>query len=384
MVNDAPATQNIISGDDVDVGKLPAPFYYPEDGGRYIGTAVYLVAEDPDTGWTNLGTYRMQVQGKDTVSVMILNGKHGEMIRRKWEARGEKMPCAAVIGCDPVLFLTSSTFSGAHVSEYDMAGAVRQRPINVFESDLTGLKLPATAEFILEGYLDTDNPRVEGPFGEYTGYYSSAKDIKGSALEPVIKVQRIYHRDNPIIMGCPPQRPPDEMCRYRSVTRSAMLRANIERAGVPDVTAAWMHEVGNSRMLVAVSIKQRYAGHAKQAGHIAATCHVGGFCGRYVVVVDDDIDISNLEELIWAMITRSDPATSIDIIADAWSSPLDPRIPPEKREVGNFTSSRAIIDACRPYHWRDEFAKVNAMAPELMRKVEEKFGYLLEGKDKPD
>src|SRR5262249_29140308 len=90
-----------------------------------------------------------------------------------------------------------------------------------------------------------------------------------------------------------------------------------------------------------VAVNQRYPGHAKQAGHIAAMCHVGAYCGRYVVVVDDDIDVSNLEELVWAMLTRSDPASSIDIIRNAWSTPLDPRIEPERKAVGDLTNSRA-------------------------------------------
>src|SRR5215472_14335152 len=110
------------------------------------------------------------------------------------------------------------------------------------------------------------------------------------------------------------------------IVRPALLRENIEKAGVPGVTAAWAHEVGNARLLLAVAVNQRYPGHAKQAGHIAAQCHVGAYCGRYVIVVDDDIDVSNLEEVIWALITRSDPATSIDIVRGAWSTPLDPRI----------------------------------------------------------
>jgi UbiD family decarboxylase len=102
--------------------------------------------------------------------------------------------------------------------------------------------------------------------------------------------------------------------------RSALLRDNIEKAGVPAVTAAWAHEVGSARLLLAVAIKQRYPGHAKQAGHIATMCHVGAYCGRYTIVVHDDIDVSSLEEVIWAMLTRSDPATSIDIIRNAWST----------------------------------------------------------------
>jgi 4-hydroxy-3-polyprenylbenzoate decarboxylase len=146
---------------------------------------------------------------------------------------------------------------------------------------------------------------------------------------------------------------------------------------VPDVTAVWAHEVGGSRLLLGVSIRQRYAGHSKQAGHVAAMCHAGAYAGKYVIVVDDDIDVTSLEDLVWAMLTRSDPATSIDIIKKAWSTPLDPRIPPEQKDKGDNTNSRAIIDACRPFHWRDKFAKVNMPSPERKRKAMEKFGYVL-------
>ena len=116
----------------------------------------------------------------------------------------------------------------------------------------------------------------------------------------------------------------------RSCARRCCARTS-PKAGVPAVTAAWAHEVGNARLLLAVAVNQRYPGHAKQAGHIAAMCHVGAYCGRYIIVVDDDIDVSNLEEVMWALLTRSDPATSIDIIRSAWSTPLDPRIEPERK-----------------------------------------------------
>ncbi len=215
--------------------------------------------------------------------------------------------------------------------------------------------------------------RVVAVGDESAGYYAS--DVRD---EPVLDIKAIYHRNDPILLGCPPLRPPDELARYRAVTRSALLRQNIQKAGVPDVKSAWAHEVGTARMLVAVSIKQRYAGHSKQAGHIACQCHVGAYAGKYVIVVDDDIDVSNLEEVIWAMLTRSDPATSIDIIRGAWSTPLDPRLDPVERERGNFTNSRAIIDACRPYHWRDKFPKVNMPSPEGLKKARQKFGFLLE------
>ena len=112
-------------------------------------------------------------------------------------------------------------------------------------------------------------------------------------------------------------------------------------------------------------------------GHVASQCHVGAYCGRYVVVVDDDIDVTSLEEVVWAMRTRSDPATSIDIIHRAWSTALDPRISPEDKEKGALWNSRAIIDASRPFEWRDRFPTVNMPSPEVRKKTMEKWGHLI-------
>ena len=375
-VDEGPVTENVFEGDAVDLGRFPAPFWHPDDGGHYIGTGSYDVTVDPDTGWMNLGTYRVMVQDEKTVGYYISPGKHGRVHRDKYLARGEAMPTVIVVGGDPMTFLTACTEMPPGVCEYDIVGAMRGEPLKVIKGRHTGIPFPADAEIVLEGFVDPEERRPEGPFGEWTGYYGS--DMRP---EPVMHVKAVYHRNNPIILGCPPQRPPDEMCRYRAVTRSAMLRDAIEKAGVPDVHAAWAHEVGNSRMLLAVAIRQRYPGHAKQAGHVAAMCHVGAYAGKYVVVTDEDVDISNLEEMTWAMITRSDPATSIDIIKDAWSTPLDPRIPPEEKARGNMTNSRAIVDACRPFHWKDDFPPVNAPTQEVARRAREKFGYLLEGGD---
>jgi 4-hydroxy-3-polyprenylbenzoate decarboxylase len=163
------------------------------------------------------------------------------------------------------------------------------------------------------------------------------------------------------------------------VIRSGLLKQELERAGLSGIKAVWAHEVGSSRMLLVIAIEQRYGGHATQVGHVASQCHVGAYAGKYVIVVDDDIEVSNLEEVIWAMLTRSDPATSIDIIHHAWSTSLDPRIHPDDKAKGKLTNSRAIIDATRPYEWRDRFPMVNMSSPERARKAQEKFSYLLEG-----
>ena len=151
---------------------------------------------------------------------------------------------------------------------------MRGTPVEVIKGPVTGLPIPANAEIVIEGFVEPDNERIEGPFGEWTGYYAT-----GAAQEPVLDIKAIYHRNEPILLGCVPERPPDEICRYRAIVRSGLLRENIEKAGVPAVTAAWAHEVGNARLLLAVAINQRYPGHAKQAGHIAAMCHVGAYCG---------------------------------------------------------------------------------------------------------
>jgi len=259
--------------------------------------------------------------------------------------------------------------------EFEVAAAYRGRPQKVVQGKHTGLPYPANAEIVIEGFVELGNTLPEGPFGEWTGYYGSKM-----RAEPVLDIKAIYHRNDPILLGCPPQRPPEEQARYRAVVRSAILKQELQNAGLPDVVATWCHEVGGSRQLTAVSIKQRYPGHARQAGNLAAMCHSVAYAGKYVVVVDEDVDVSDLEELMWAVTSRSDPATSIDIIREAWSTPLDPSIPPDKKERGDFTNSRAIIDACRPYHWRDRYPIVNKPLPETARKTREMFAWMLDGK----
>lgn len=371
-VADGPIFENVMMGADIDVTSFPTPLWHDHDGGRYIGTGSFNVTMDPDERWVNCGTYRVMVHDRNTVGFYISPGKHGRMHRDKYEARKERMPTAIVLGGDPLNFLMACSEVPYGVCEYDMVGALRGKPTRVVRGKVTGLPIPANAEIVLEGYVHPGKRRKEGPFGEWTGYYAS--DVRD---EPVLDIQAIYYRNNPIILGCPPLCPPDEMARYRAVTRSALLRQEIEKAGIPDVKAVWAHEAGGARMLLGVAIDQRYPGHVKQAGHVASMCHVGAYAGKYVVVVDADVDVSNLEELVWAMVTRSDPATSIDIIKGAWSTPLDPRLDPDDRAKGNFTNSRAIIDACRPFHWRDRFPKVNRLSPEALAEAREKFAHLM-------
>lgn len=371
-VSDGPIFENVRRGDDVDVTIFPAPRWHPGDAGRYIGTGSYDITRDPDDGWVNLGTYRVMVHDRARLGYYISPGKHGRIQRQKYFDRGERCPVAMVFGGDPLLFLASCTEVPYGVSEYDWVGGVRGQPIEIIRGPLTGLPIPADAEIVVEGYASAEEQLPEGPFGEWTGYYGS-----GGRPEPVLRVEALYFRNQPILVGSPPGQPPDEQARYRAVLRSALLRDEIEKCGIPDVVGAWQHEVGGSRLFTVVSIKQRYPGHSRQVLHVAAQCRAGAYAGRYTVVVDEDIDPADLEEVLWALCTRSDPATSIDIIQRAWSTPLDPRIPPDRKANKDFTNSRALIDATRPWEWRDQFPPINVPLREVREAARARWGYLL-------
>jgi len=259
------------------------------------------------------------------------------------------------------------------VCEYDVVGGMRRKPVECVRGKITGLPFPANSEIVFEGFLNNDNRKFEGPFGEWTGYYASDE-----SAQPVLEIEAIYHRNDPIILGVPPiGGGSDEMARYRAIMRSAMLKQQLRNAGVPDVTQVWPHEIGASRMLVALAIKQRYPGHAKQVGVLASSCGASVYGLKMVIVVDDDIDVSNLDQLMWAMLSRYDPATSVEILSRMRSTPADPRLTPEQRKIRDFTNSRMVIDATRPYEWGDKFPKVNAPSQDVVRKAREMFGYLL-------
>jgi len=372
FVDDGPVFENRLTGDDVDLEIFPTPIWHELDGGRYIGTGCYNVTQDPEDGWYNLGAYRIKLHDARHVTFNTAPGKHGRIHHEHYIARGEKMPTVLVVGGDPITFFMGGTEIGDGISEFDVAGGLRGKPLELVRGPLTGLPFPANAEIVLEGFVDPEIKVPEGPFGDWSGTYTESGRVR-----PLCEIKAIYHRNDPIILGFAPQSLPDEYSRYRAITRSALVRKNIEDAGVPDVKAVWCHECGGSRLLIAVSITQRYPGHATQAGQIACQCHNGAYGGRWVIVVDEDVDVTNLEELMWAALTRADPKTDFDFVSVAWDSPADPLIPPEERARGNISNSRVIMDACRPFHWRDKFSPVTKARPEIARRAREKFGYLL-------
>jgi len=370
VVGTGPALENVRRADELDVFAFPSPLWHEKDGGRYIGTGCSVVTRDLDSDWVNVGTYRVQAHDRNHVGLDMVPGKHGAIQYDKHMKAGKPFPVVIVCGADPLGYLISGIEVPFGMCEYNYIGAILGEPVAVVKGEVTGLPFPAAAEIVLEGWCHPGDVRAEGPFGEFHGYYP------GKAHEaPVVTVERIYYRNAPILVGSPPAKPPNDYSYSKAVMRSALLFDALEAAGVPDVHAVWAHEIGGARMFNVVAIRQRYAGHAKQAGHILNQCGVGAYMSRYSVVVDEDIDPSNLQEVMWAVATRTDPISDIDIIQRGMGSKNDPMFV-AYRYAAPF-SSKAIIDACRPFDHLHEFPDVAEASRELQDKVRAKWRDLL-------
>ncbi len=367
-VNQGPVAENIMEGDEIDLYKFPSPFHHEKDGGRYFGTAHVVVTQHPDDGWYNLGTYRCMVHDRKTLGLHITGGKHGRIHRDLHFERGRPMKVVVAAGVDPALYLASAAEIPWGVCEYAYAGGLKGEPITVMNGPYTGFPIPATAEIVVEGECRPGELKDEGPFGEWAGYYAN-RGLE-QVPEPVIHVERILHRTDPILTCAQPSRPPHEYSLYRCIVRSGLVWDELEKAGVPDVKGVWCHEAGGSRLFTIVSIQQRYAGHARQAGLLASQVHSGAYVGRYVVVVDEDIDPANTQDVLWAIATRSEPERSVEIVRRAWSSSADPALPVNQKQF----NSRCIIDACKPYEWKDKFYPVAETSPELRAELLNKWG----------
>jgi UbiD family decarboxylase len=361
-----PVFENIQSGKAVDINIFPSPLWHEKDGGPYIGTGCCVVTKDFDSDWVNVGTYRVQAFDKNHVGLDMIPGKHGAIQYDKYMKAGKPFPVAIVIGCDPLGYLISGIEVPFGMCEYNYIGAILGEPVQVVQGELTGLPIPAGAEIVLEGYCHPGDVKTEGPFGEFHGYYPGKE---GKA--PVVTIERVYYRNDPIIVGSPPAKPPNDYSYSKAVMRSALLFDALLAAGVPDVHSVWAHEIGGARMFNVVAIRQRYAGHARQAGHILNQCGVGAYMSRYTVVVDEDIDPSNLQEVMWAVATRSDPEVDIDIIKRGMGSKNDPMFVAYRYNAP--FNSKAIIDACRPYDHLHEFPAVAEASKELQEKVRAKW-----------
>jgi 4-hydroxy-3-polyprenylbenzoate decarboxylase len=236
--------------------------------------------------------------------------------------------------------------------------------------EVTRLPFPAHAEIAIEGFMHPGETKPEGPFGEWLGYYGNRTEDT-----PVVRVEKVYYRNDPILCCARPGRPPTDYSLAKCVYLAATIWDHVEKAGLPNVKGVWCSEPGIGRFFNVIAIKQAYPGHARQALFLASQVLGGAYIGRFVVVVDDDIDPTNIFDVIWAMATRCDPEKSIEIIRRCWTGALDVVIPRESK--GH--SSRALIDACKPYERRGEFPPIAESSEELKAQVREKWKEAIHG-----
>jgi UbiD family decarboxylase len=370
VVKAGPALENMQNDSKVDLNAFPSPLWHEMDGGRYIGTGCSVVTRDLDSDWVNVGTYRVQVLDRNHVALDMVPGKHGRIHYEKHKKAAKRFPVVIVVGGDPLGYLISGIEIPFGMCEWNYVGAILKERVAVIAGELTRLPFPAASEIVLEGFVEPNDERTEGPFGEFHGYYPGK-----AGTAPCVTVSRVYYRNDPILMGSPPAKPPNDYSYSKAVMRSALLQDALIAAGLSEVKAVWAHEIGGARMFNVVSIKQRYAGHARQAGHLLSQCGVGAYMSRYSVVVDEDIDPANLQEVMWAVATRTDPAVDIDIIRRGMGSKNDPMFVAYQYDAP--LSSKAVIDACRPWDHLEEFPPVAEASKDLQEKTRAKWKDLL-------
>src|SRR5215469_13805317 len=338
VLKDGAVFQNVDEGDRVNLLKFPAPLWHHDDGGRYIGTGSVAIMRERNGDWVNLGTYRVMIHDEKSAGIFIAPGHHGRIIMESYWKAGEPCPIAISAGHHPVFLFAGSFALAPNVSEYNYAGSVLHERIPVVSGKFTGLPLPAFSEIVLEGFL---------------------------------------YPNEPIILGAWPGRPPHDSTYRHSIIKSANLWELLERGRITGITGVYRPESGGGNLLTLVSLKQAYDGHARQVAVVASQLLQPSYPTRYVIVVDDDIDVMNLEDVMWAVCTRSDPIRSITLIDHTRANFLDPMVRSRFDQNAGHTSSCALIDACRPFALRDRFPKVAESSAEFKKQVREKWAGIL-------
>lgn len=330
-VEEAPCQEVVLTGDQVDLFKFPILKCWPLDAARYI-TLPLVITKDPDTGVHNLGMYRMQVYDKNTTGMHWQTHKVGTHHQRVAGERGvRRMDVAVALGGDPATVWTGSAPLPPDVSEYIVSGFLREKPVDVVKGVTVDLDVPAEAEIVLEGYVDPEESRIEGPFGDHTGYYSLA------ASYPVFHVTAVTHRRQPIYPTIIVGRPIQEDYWMGKATERLFLP--IIRMVLPEVVDVNMPAEGIFHNLVIVSMKKEYPGHPQKVAH--ALWGLGlMMLARAIVLVDHDVDVQNLSEVAWRVTNNIDARRDL-FITDGPVDDLDVGSPRPK--VG----SKLGLDATR-------------------------------------
>ncbi len=353
IVDSGPVKENIVKGEDINVYDFPVPLWHDLDGGRYINTWCGVVSRNPDNGIQNIGLYRGMILGKDRIATAMVLQRHMGQNFTKYREMGKEMAVAIVYGWDPSLEFTAASPIPRDICEYDVMGAIRGKPVELVKCETVDLEVPASAEIVIEGFVSTDPETYdwEGPFGEFTGYYGGVRQRK-----PVIRVECITHRDDPIftgtMMAMGPGHPSDNATLFR-IAGASQIWDIIERSGVPGLIDLRLLPASSSANLV-IKIHKTYRGQGKQ---IALAVFGSGlsdcFC-KNIWVVDEDIDIHNFEAIEWAFAWRVNPMENdLVVIPGLPFTELDPCVRIEERLASKFgtgKSNRMIIDATKNWN----------------------------------
>ncbi len=314
IVHGAPCRQCVLSGTDVDLSNLPVQTCWPEDAGPLI-TWGLVITRGPYKKRQNIGVYRQQVIGRNKVIMRWLSHRGGAIDFREWQEAnpGQPFPVAVAIGADPATILAAVTPVPDTLSEYQFAGLLRGARTEVTSCKLHDLEVPATAEFVFEGFIQPGEQAPEGPFGDHTGYYNTVEDF------PVFTIERITHRDNPIYhstyMGRSPFDEPSVLAMALNEVFIPLLQKQF-----PEIVDFYLPPEACSYRVAVVSIKKRYPGHAKRI-MFGVWSYLRQFTyTKFVIVTDDDIDVRCWAEVIWAISTRMDPARDTTIVEN---TPID-------------------------------------------------------------
>jgi UbiD family decarboxylase len=346
IVADPPWRRRVLTGDAVDLTALPLPVYFPGDAGRYL-TAGMLVARDPDTGVETEGYHRFQLKGRNRLGVSLHSRRRMFEYQRRAEARGRPLPCAVVLGLHPLVSMGSLAYPPADVGKFEVVGGPLGEPLEVAPCTSLDLHVPATAEIVIEGEILAGVREPEGPFGEFTGYFSRR------STEHVFVARALALRERPWFQSIGSGRAGDHITTL-GLIREAEIRNALGRV-VPNVTGVHVPLSGTSSFTAFVSIKQSRPGEAKHV--IPIVLGVDHYL-KLVIVVDDDIDVFDESDVLWAVATRMQADRDLVVIGGSLGALLDP----SADEQG--VTAKLGIDATRPFG--EPFADKLVMSAERM------------------
>ena len=313
QIKNAPCQEIVLEGEDVDLDKLPIQTCWPGDAAPLVTWAL-SITRGPEKERQNLGIYRMQKIGKNKLIMRGLAHRGGALDYRDWQKKypGKPYPVAIALGADPATTLGAVTPVPDTLSEYAFAGLLRGEKTQVAKCLGSDLQVPASAEYILEGHLHPGEKADEGPFGDHTGYYNEVESF------PVMTIDRITHRKDPIYHSTYTGRPPDEPA-VLGVALNEVLVPILQKQ-FPEIVDFYLPPEGCSYRMAVVSIKKQYPGHAKRVMMGVWSFLRQFMYTKFVIVTDDDVDVRNWEDVIWAITTRMDPTRDTVLIDN---TPID-------------------------------------------------------------